>query len=119
MKAKKITTCWNHSLVLFEDNIGKEFLYSLGTNNFKYLGVPEDQLGDSEAQKKKPFREITTFSDTKVLDIACSERASMVIIEGESGKPAEQLYKHSLPNGVETQGLLHLYKKDGKWNYVS
>lgn len=42
MKAKKIATCWNHSLVLFEDADGKEVLYSLGINNYKYLGVPED-----------------------------------------------------------------------------
>lgn len=49
-------------------------------------------MNDSEANKKKPFREITTFTDTKVLDFACSERGSIVIIEGESGKPTEQLY---------------------------
>jgi hypothetical protein len=46
-------------------------------------------MGDGESQKKKPFREVSTFADTKVLSIACSERASMVIIEGESGKPSE------------------------------
>lgn len=94
MKAKKISSGWNHSLVLFEDNSGKEMLYSLGISNYKYLGVPEDQLGDSESQKKKPFREIVTFSDTKVLDIACCEKASLVVIEGETGKPTELLYKH-------------------------
>jgi len=42
MKAKKIATCWNHSLVLFDDTNGKEVLYSLGVNNSKYLGVPDD-----------------------------------------------------------------------------
>lgn len=121
LKAKKIAICWKHALILFEDpnNNNKEVLYSFGIDNHKYLGIPEDQLGDSEAQKKKPFREIPTFSDTKILDFACSERASLVIIEGETGKPAEQLYKHSLPNGVDCSGLVHLYKKDGKWTYVS
>lgn len=118
MKAKKIATCWNHSLVLFDDANGKEVLYSLGVNNSKFLGVPDDQLGDAESQKKKPFREVTTFADTKILDFSCSEKASLVIIEGEAGKPAELLHKHSLPNGVDCQGLLHLYKKDGKWIYV-
>jgi len=86
MKAKKITKCWNHSLVLFEEANGNEVLYSLGTGDkasHKYFGVAEDKLGDSESQKKKPFREITTLSDTKILDIACSERGSLVIMQGE------------------------------------
>lgn len=40
MKAKKISSSERHSLVLFEDKSGKEFLYSLGISNYKYLGVP-------------------------------------------------------------------------------
>lgn len=119
MRAKKVATCWSHSLILFEDKNGKEVLYSCGINNYKYLGVPEDQMGDNSSLVKKPFREITTFSDAKVLDFGCSERGSLVIIDGHSEKPADLLYKHSIPNADPVQGLLHLYKKDGKWNYVS
>lgn len=49
MKAKKAQICWVHSLILFEDDKGKEILYSVGINNAKYLGVTDEQLGDSEA----------------------------------------------------------------------
>lgn len=95
MKAKKAANCWVHSLILFEDDKGKDVLYSVGINNAKYLGVTDEQLGDAEAQKKKPFREIPSFKDTKIADFVVSERGSLVIIEAEGGKPADQLYVHT------------------------
>lgn len=74
-------------------------MYSVGINNPKYLGVTDEQLGDSDAQKAKPFREIPSFVDTKIADFVVSERGSLVIIEAEGGKPAEQLYIHTMPDG--------------------
>lgn len=99
MKAKKAEICYHHSLVLFEDESGKETLYSVGINNAKYLGVNDDQLGDLDSQKKKPFREIPSFGDITIADFNCTERGSLVIIEADGGKPAEQLYIHTMADG--------------------
>ena len=38
----------------------------------------------------------------------------MVIIKGND----DDLYRHRLPDGKVVTGLLHFYKKDGKWVYV-
>lgn len=118
MKAKKVRAMYQHALVLFEDDKGNEVLYSVGINNAKCLGVSDDQLGDSEAQKKRPFREIATFSDQKILSFGCSENSSIVVIDGVTGDPNVQLHNHKLPNGTSAKGLLHIYKKDGKFVYV-
>lgn len=42
MKAKRVTSSINHTLVLFEDDKGNEFLYSLGISNAKSLGITDD-----------------------------------------------------------------------------
>jgi hypothetical protein len=47
-----------------------------------------------------------------------SEYGSLVIIEAESGKPSDQLYRHKLPDGTKCQGLLHCYKKGDDWHFV-
>jgi len=119
-KAKKAVTCSVHSLILFEDpKTGKEMLYSVGTNHASTLGVTDEQLGDADTQKQKPFREIPSFVDTKIADFALSEKGSLVILQYEGGKPVDQLYKHTLPDGTKCQGLLHFYKKGNDWHFVT
>lgn len=115
LKAKKVTTCWHHSLVLFEDDKGKESLYSIGINKHKQMGVTEEQLGETDAQKKKPFRSIPTFNDVKIADFCNGEQSSLVIIECDAAKPSEKIYQHELPDGSKCQGLLHFYKKGDQW----
>jgi hypothetical protein len=41
----------------------------------------------------------------------------MVIIKGEE-KPVDGLNEHTLTNSVTAKGMLHFFKKDGKWTFM-
>lgn len=48
MKAKKVAVSEYHSLCLFENESGKDVLYSIGKSHWKALGVTTDELGNDE-----------------------------------------------------------------------
>jgi len=117
MKAKKASCGLLHSLILFEDKQGKELLYSVGIkfgSEYAHLGVEEDMAEDQE----QPFREVKTFSDRNIVDFMAHDKASLVIIGG-GATDADDLYAHKLPDGKKAKGLLHLYKQNGVWKFVT
>lgn len=113
LRAKQICCGPTHSLVQFQNIEGQYLLYSVGQSNDycnqDYLGVSDDQLED-----KEPFRQIHAFAGKKLLSFTARTKSSMVIIKGND----DDLYRHRLPDGKVVTGLLHFYKKDGKWVYV-
>lgn len=68
--------------------------------------------------QEHPFREVATFNDRNVVDFVAHDQASLVIIGG-GATDAENLYAHTLPEGKKAKGLLHLYKQNGEWKYVT
>jgi len=87
-------------------------LYSIGKDagNFKHLGCSQKEAGENV------FREISIFSDFEIVDFSASAKYAIVIIGGEKHKGK---YVHSLPDGSEATGLLHFFKKEGKWTFIS
>lgn len=59
MKVKKIDISNSHSLILFEDDNGKDHLYSIGANDPRYLGLTQEEYVDANTQKERPYRELT------------------------------------------------------------
>jgi hypothetical protein len=116
MKAKKISCGMDekcHSLVQFEDDQQNSFLYSVAEkpeDSYEHLGISVDQIEENE----HPFRVIQHFKGQNVVDFVAHDGCSMVII-GEQ----DDYLKHDLPDGRTLTGMLHFYKKDGKWVYVS
>jgi hypothetical protein len=42
----------------------------------------------------------------------------MVIIKGEE-KSDDGLFEHKLPNDQTAKGMLHFFKKEGKWTFLT
>jgi hypothetical protein len=104
-------------MVLFEDKRGKEILYSVGNkvgSEYAHLGAADDQCQDAE----KPLREIKTFSGRGLVDFLAHDSASIVVLAG-GATAVDNLYSHTLPAGKQVQGLVHFYKKEGEWQFVS
>ena len=51
-------------------------LYSAGGGNPDNLGITQAELGDAEAQKNTPFREISSFKDQDILDFSITWKAA-------------------------------------------
>lgn len=79
-KAKKIKTGYYHTIILFEDENGKEMLYSVGTRERRYLGIAPSDWESSEKEQEKPFRELTKFTGSNILDFDVNHEASSVLI---------------------------------------
>jgi hypothetical protein len=107
----------HHSMILFENQEGKNVLYSVGTevaDNFAHLGCREDQANDTES----PFREVQALSQRKVLSFKAHDApVSLVVVAGDDVLN-KGLYNHSLPGGKVAHGLLHFYKQGDQWKYV-
>jgi hypothetical protein len=118
LRARRVSCGKAHSLILFEGSKGKQTLYSVGlavNSDYVHLGVTEEE----EAQVAEvPFREIKTFSDRKLVDFLAHDLASLVILEGGE-TVTDNLYAHSLPDGRQAKGLLHLYKEKGAWKFLT
>jgi hypothetical protein len=117
LKALRISCGSNHSLIQFEDKRGKSVLYSVGNkydSNYCHLGVEETSTTEAD----KPFREIKTFSNRAIVDFHAQNHDSLVIMSGGSDA-SENLYSHNLPDGKKAKGILHFYKKDGAWVFVT
>ena len=50
----------------------------------------------------------------KVVDFACSYSAVAYLIGGDNKKPAS-----FIPDKPDATGLIHFYKKEGSWNFVT
>lgn len=110
----KVSVGQDHALLFAENAKGNKKLYSIGKeeSNNKHLGIQAKDHDESV------YREIQSFIDFEVQDFSASAKFSMVIIKGDE-KIQDGLYQHQLADGSKAQGLLHFYKKEDKWYYVS
>mmetsp|Transcript_41597 Transcript_41597/g.63474 ORF Transcript_41597/g.63474 Transcript_41597/m.63474 type:complete len:255 (+) Transcript_41597:414-1178(+) len=117
MKALKVSCGSHHSLILFENQAGKQVLFSVGNSrgsDYQHLSQEEEVTQNEEIF----HREIPLFSDRTIVDFSSGDLASMVVLDG-SCDIDKNLYSHKLPDGRTVSGLLHFFKKDGQWTYVS
>lgn len=114
LKALKVSAGQDHALLLAQNSKGVKKFYSIGKeeSNFKHLGI------SAKNQDNEVYREIPVFTDFEIQDFSASAKYSLVIIKGEE-KPEVGLYEHELADGSKAKGILHFYKKEGKWHYVS
>lgn len=98
-------------MVLFEDEKGMEYLYSVGIQDENYADSQYLGANDGAAD----FREIEEYRGQKILDIfAATNHASLVLLE-EDPLPNH----HLLPDGSKSEGLLHFYNKNNAWHFVT
>ena len=117
-KALRVSLSEHHSLVLFETAEKLQVLYSVGVevaDSHVHLGCAEDQAMDPE----KPFRPLEQLSQRNILDFkAHDSQSSFVLVAGDDTQN-NGLYNHQLPNGRKTHGLVHFFKQNGKWEFVT
>lgn len=59
------------------------------------------------------------FKGRKILDFSAGAEVSIVIVDGPAEKFTDRLYRHDLPDGRTTRGLIHFYKQGGEWHFVT
>lgn len=107
----------SHMVVEIEGFDGEMKLYAVGRKQDSYiqhLGLMQDP-----ASSDTYMHELVDFNGREVLDFACAFKNTIVVLGGPRKGVAEGLYRHDIGGGETSQGLLHFYKKDGKWQYVN
>jgi alpha-tubulin suppressor-like RCC1 family protein len=114
LKAVKVSCGFDHTLLLTEDKANKRRFFSIGKEetNFKHLGTTSSDAADTI------FHEIIALQDFPIVDFSAASKYSMVIVGGEV-KADDGLYEHELPDNTKAKGVLHFYKKGGKWQFLN
>jgi len=73
---------------------------------------------EDTSDKEVPFRHLSVFDDRKVLDILAHQQMGSMVVLGEPDQTNSKLH-HALPQDKFETGLLHFFKKDDKWNFVT
>jgi hypothetical protein len=117
MKALKIRVSGGHTLVQFENDEKQKVFYSVGLqeDNFWTHLASEEKL---TTMSERPFREIDSFKGVELVDFCAMKYSTAVIIKGGE-KGIEDIHRHTLEDGSQYVGIVHTFKKDGKWVTVT
>ena len=72
------------------------------------------QFGTCTEACERIIVKLEGFDSSRVLDFACGKRSTMIIMKGN-----EEAEKSIIPNEPGAKGLVHVYKQDDEWKYIS
>ena len=105
LKVREIRAGYNSCIVKTSDTEANTAFYGFSDHESS-----EPKFGRSTAVFESIICKMEGFDADRVLDYACGRRSTMMILKGiEPGDLSV------IPLEPEAQGLIHVYKNDGKW----
>ena len=119
IKVLDVKTGWGFAIVLTQNADGKKQFYGIGKKIFEcHNGVDSvkpDRFGENaKAMYGKCIYMITDVNAEIVADYAVTYHAVAYLLKGEEKKRVS-----IVPDKPDATGLIHFYKKDGNWVFVT